>query len=263
MHEQIDVDLRLNQFRPPRFVQRALGKSFGGETLQPAKLAVALWGEIDLLGSVALDGIRKVLGKVKVEPYESVAEDLLGVFESEVDPSMDDIRRYGGESLAKVSGNTGDDWFYPKANVVRAAWKMEIKLMGAEIMESGRSAKPQVTSFTIQNSNVGVIQTGDGSSVVGTTLKFTHAEKEELGKALGELRDRLEKVESLSDVARVELCEVTVDVDTELAKPKPNSTKVRGLLSMILAGIKGIGNLVDIYNVVEKVLQSHGVHLLG
>ena len=169
----------------------------------------------------------------------------------------------GGDRLAKISGSAGDDWFNRKANLVRPAWKMEIKLMGTEIMKSESNTEAKVTSLTIQNSNVGVIQTGDRSAVVGTTFKFTNDEKEQLGSALRELRDKLDKVESLSDVARAELSEVTIDVDTELAKPKPNSTKVRGLLSMILAGIKGIGNLVDVYNVVEKVLQTHGVHLLG
>src|SRR5882762_5999249 len=61
LREQLDVDLRLNQFRPPAFGQRALAKSFGGTVLQPSKLVGALWGEIDLLGSVALEAMRKVL----------------------------------------------------------------------------------------------------------------------------------------------------------------------------------------------------------
>jgi hypothetical protein len=141
MREQIDVNLRSNQFRPPRFDQRALGKSFDGATLQPSKLVNALWGEIDLLGSIVLDAMRKVLSRAKVPPYSSITEDLLRVFESEVEPCMEDIRRIGSEKLSKISGPAGDAWFNRKADLARPAWKVEIKLMGMEIGKPEADAK--------------------------------------------------------------------------------------------------------------------------
>jgi hypothetical protein len=101
MREQIDLDLRSNQFRPPRFDQRALRKSFNGGTLQPSKLVNALWSEIDLLGSIVLDAMRKVLSRAKVPPYRRITEDLLRVFESEVEPCMEDIRRMGGRETGE------------------------------------------------------------------------------------------------------------------------------------------------------------------
>ena len=141
MREQIDVNLRSNQFRPPRFDQRALGKSFNGGTLQPSKLVHALWGEIDLLGNIVLDAMRKVVSSAKVAPYSGITEDLLQIFESEVEPCMEDIRRIGGEKLAKISGPAGDGWFNRKADRARPAWKVDIKLMATEIGESEADAK--------------------------------------------------------------------------------------------------------------------------
>lgn len=149
MREQIDVNLRSNQFRPPRFDQRALSKSFNGGTLQPSKLVQALWGEIDLLGGVVLDAMRKVASRAKVTPYSGITEDLVQVFESEVEPRMEDIRRIGGEKLAKISGPEGDGWFNRKADLARPAWKVEIKLMGIEIGESEADTNMETINSTL------------------------------------------------------------------------------------------------------------------
>jgi len=261
LREQIDVDLALKQFRPPRFSQRALAKSFNGGGLQPSRLVSALWAEIDLLGSTVLEAMRKVLSVSKTSPDDGSVEDLLRIFESEVDPVMCEIRALGGTTLAKISGEP-EGWFEGKATLARKDWKIKIKLLRAEIMEAKRDGNRTVT-FTVQNSNVGVIQAGEGSTVVGTTINFTDREKEKLRDALSQLTIRLENIESLSKENRTELREVALDLDAELAKTKPNGAKMRALLTGIVAGIKGIGGLVEIYKVVEAVLQAHGVHMLG
>lgn len=261
LREQIDVDLALKQFRPARFGQRALAKSFNGGGLQPSRLVSALWAEIDLLGNTVLEAMRKVLSVSKISPNDGSVEDLLRIFESEVDPVMCEIRALGGTTLGKISGEP-QGWFERKATLARKDWKIKIKLLRAEIMEAERDGNRTVT-FTVQNSNVGVIQTGEGSTVLGTTINFNEREKEELRKALSQLASRLENIESLSKENRTELREVALDLDAEFVKTKPNGTKIRGLLTVVLAGIKGIGSLVDIYKVVEAVLQAHGVHMLG
>jgi hypothetical protein len=154
MREQIDVNLRSNQFRPPRFDRRALGKSFNGGTLQPSKLVHALWGEIDLLGNIVLEAMRKVVSSAKLAPYSGITEDLLQVFESEVELCMESIRRIGGEKLARISGPSEDGWFNRKADVARAAWKVDIKLMGIEIGESEVDAKMETTKSTPSRNEV-------------------------------------------------------------------------------------------------------------
>ena len=106
----------------------------------------ALWGEIDLLGAIVWDAMRKVLSRANVPPYSGITEDLLGFFESEVQPCMEDIRRIGGEKLVKISGPAGDEWFNRKADLAKPAWKVEIKLMGIEIGESQAEAKMETTN---------------------------------------------------------------------------------------------------------------------
>jgi len=63
-------------------------------------------------------------------------------------------------------------------------------------------------------------------------------------------------------VKRAELRDIAVEVQTELLKSKPNGTKVGGLLSMILAGIKGVATLADVYSIIEMALKILGIGLI-
>lgn len=262
VREQINIDLKLQGLRPPGFGQRALAKSFGGEVIQPGRFALALSDEITLLAKTITEAMKKVLQKVQLSAYDKLTDDLLHLYDDEFNPCLATIRTFGVDNLRRISGSSGSSapqWFDEKANLAKAAGQMEIKLAAAEVGE--RALQRGSVTLTIQNSQVGVVQTGDKGSVVGSTINFTTEQKQELTIALRELREKLDTVESMSPTTRAELREIALEVETELAKAKPNHAKVGGLLSMILAGIKGIGTLATIYEVIQTALRVFGIHL--
>jgi hypothetical protein len=263
LREQIDIDLRLQGFRPPRFGQRALGKSFGGQVIQPAKFAHALSNEISLLATTVTEAMKKVLQKAQVLPYDGMVDDLLQVYNDEFEPGVDNIKQFGVKTLTQISGGTADSapkWLNENASLAQATGQMEIKLVAAELGERA-SQRQGIVTLTIQNSQVGIVQTGDQANVVASTISFTTEQKQELTVALRELREKLDTVKSMSPTTRAELREIALEVETELAKTKPNHAKVGGLLSMILAGIKGIGAFASVYELIQNVLKVFGIHL--
>lgn len=260
--EQVHIDLKLQGIRPPAFGQRALAKSVGGEVIQPARLALALSDEITLLAKIIAEAMKKVLQKVQLPAYDKLTDDLLNLYDAEFSPCLAAIRAFGLDHLTRISasrGSSAPQWFDEKANLAKAASQMEIKLLAAEIAERALQRHNSVT-FTIQNSQVGIIQTGEKSSIIGSTVSFSTEHKEQLITALRDLRVKLETVEAISPTSREELREIAQEVETELAKPKPNKAKIGGLLSMILASIKGVGTLATIYEVIQTVLRVFGIH---
>jgi len=269
LREQVDIDLRLQGFRPasssPRVVsQRVLVRSIDAGGIQPAKFAVAVSNEISLLATTITEAMKKVLQKVQVAPDAALVNDLLHMYEQEFTEGLKIIKDF---AVSKETQQPADrrvrlplQWFDEKASLAQAVGQMEIKLAAAELEERASRRYSDVI-LTIQNSQVGVLQTGDQANVISSTVSFTKEQKQELSVALQELRKKLDTVESLSPTSRAELREIALEVETELAKTKPNHAKVGGLLSMILAGIKGIGSLATVYEIIQNVLKIFGIHL--
>jgi hypothetical protein len=79
IRDSIDVYLKAQCYRPPRFGQRLLAQSFAGETIQPAKVAAVTAKEIEAVSSGLVTAIKNVIEKVPVNPYEGLQNDLLQV----------------------------------------------------------------------------------------------------------------------------------------------------------------------------------------
>ncbi len=261
LREQIDSDLAANKFRPPHFSQRALMKSVDGGGLQPAKLAAAVRAEIALAGATIVKAMQKVLGKAPLSPYDELADDLLKTFDREFEPTIEAIRAFCGDHFSQISPSADPlEWFRREAERIKSAHRIEVKLMAAEITKPETKGNETVI-LKIQNSQIGVIQTGKGATVAGTTIGFTSEQTQQIIGALRDLYGQIEHVESLRPVERAELRDIAVEVQTELQKSNPNGTKVKGLLSMILAGIKGVGTLADVYSKIETALKILGIGL--
>ena len=102
--EQVNVDLAAHKFRPPEFANRALSKAFMGATIQPAKFAIAIRAETELAGATISGAMQKVIMSVPMSPDESLANDLLAIFDSEFEPMIDAIRYCYAEFLPKMGG---------------------------------------------------------------------------------------------------------------------------------------------------------------
>jgi hypothetical protein len=152
IRDSIDVYLKAQAYRPPRFGQRLLRQSFSGETIQPAKVAAVTGKEIEAISIGLVTAIKNVMEKVQIDSHESFQDDLLQVFDSEFNKCGDAIQKFGSETFKKLSANTSPaDWFDARLEDARQARHLELKLLSAELSKSGRRSigSSQTSATTI------------------------------------------------------------------------------------------------------------------
>jgi hypothetical protein len=160
IRDSIDVYLKRQGYRPPRFGQRLLAQSFAGETIQPAKVAAVTAKEIEAVSSGLVTAIKNVIEKVLVNPYEGLQNDLLQVFDSEFDKCADEIRKFGSDTLKRLSGNTSaSTYFDDRLEDARKARHLELKLLAAEVLKSDR--KDNRILYNSENEPIAMIDGGD------------------------------------------------------------------------------------------------------
>ena len=137
IRESIDVYLKAQGYRPPRFGQRLLGQSFAGAVIQPAKVAAVTAKEIESVSEGLVKAIRNVVDKMQINPYEDFQNNLLQLFDLEFDKCADEIRKFGRDSFKRLSANTDpSDFFNDKLAGARQARHLELKLLAAEPLKS-------------------------------------------------------------------------------------------------------------------------------
>jgi TIR domain len=156
IRDSIDVYLKAQGYRPPRFGQRLLAQSFSGETIQPAKVAAVSAKEIEAVSSGLVTAIKNVVEKVQIDSYEGFQADLLQVFDSEFNQCGDAIRKFGGDTFKRLSANTSTTgWFDARIENARQARHLELKLLTEELSKSdGRSIGSSQISATIVSPKV-------------------------------------------------------------------------------------------------------------
>lgn len=257
--EQIQVDLRTKGTTPRDVQQRAAVKA-QTSGLQPAgHFAIGFSEEINTRAKIITEAIRLVLGEVRVTPYAGLSDDLVGLFDAEFNGVIAELRPKVVDAC-RTAGITGDGGLARKIEDWRAVGKMNLKLLGAAIMEPARQANS--TTFTINNSQVGGIQTGDGA-VIETGISIASADSARLTQALSEIKNALHTIPTLDETKRAELHDVATEVEAEIIKPKPNSSKVGALLSTISASIKGVNTLTTAYETILHVMKALGIQLVS
>ena len=161
IRDSIDVYLKARGYRPPRFGQRLLAQSFAGETIQPAKVAAVTAKEIEAISSGLVTTIKNVIEKVPVNPYEGLQNDLLQVFDSDFDKCADAIRKFGGDTFKRLSGNTSaPSWFDDRLEDARKARHLELKLLAAELLKPGRENTAQIL-YNSKHQQAGIVEPDD------------------------------------------------------------------------------------------------------
>ena len=157
IRESIDVYLKSQGFRPPRFGQRLLRRSFSGDVIQPAKVAAVTSEEIETFSTGLVKSIQNVIEKVQITPYEELQNDLIQVFDSEFDMCAAAIRQFASETFYKLSANQpASDWFDEKFEHARKARHLELKLLAREVLNLNRNDKDRVL-YNSKNEPVGVV----------------------------------------------------------------------------------------------------------
>jgi hypothetical protein len=158
IRDSIDVYLKARGFRPPTFGQRLLARSFGGESIQPAKVAAVTFEEIETVSKGLVESIQKVIDRVHITPYEDFENDLLQIFDSEFDTCAAAIRKFGVDYLARIAQNaSASGWFDQKLEDARQARHLELKLLAAGVLKTNRNEGPRVL-YNSKQEPVGVVE---------------------------------------------------------------------------------------------------------
>jgi len=265
LDEQVSVDLRASGMdEQRRIMQRALAQSFAGEVIQPSRLYMATRGEVSKIGIAIFESIKKVAESGELPRGEDSVNELVQFFDSKFNPLASGIRTGLGTNFTSMrAGAIPADQFDEHTEDVRRSEKLKIKLLMAKIMRDQSKSASTTTTFTIENSQIGILQTGETNSVASSTISLGAPETESLRQTLREIAERLGSIESLDERQREELREVALDAEAELRKEKPNASKLRGLLPVVLAGIKGAVVVSDLYEALKLVLPALGIHYVG
>lgn len=146
--ESIDVYLKSRGFRPPTFAQRLLARSFGGQVIQPAKVAAVTAEEIETVSAGLVTSIQKVIENVGIAPSEDLQNDLLRLFDSEFDTCAAAIKKFGGTHLTRIAGTTSEsNWFDRRLNDAKQARHLELKLLTAKRLKTDETDSKSVPAL--------------------------------------------------------------------------------------------------------------------
>lgn len=139
------------------------------------------------------------------------------------------------------------------------------KYIQRKIGNKSMSTKPDVATtvnqqFHFNNSTVGSVQTGS-HAVANVVLQNNTQVVAELVKALDEVGIGLGKIAEIPCHDKMEVAELVEDGKDELAKPKPNMTKVRTFLAGIAAAISAVADMKPAYELLKVAALKMGIQL--
>lgn len=157
-------------------------------------------------------------------------------------------------SVAHLLGRTPQetaDFLGPA--LARIHSEVDISLLSARTQQ-------QATGSTTINiyQPYGIVQTGAQSTA---TFSMTQDSKEIALSALRELQKALESATDISDTDRREAIELAQDTSTELAKPTPNTLRIRSGLSALATTVQTMGSAAGAYQLLKGAAALFGVHL--
>lgn len=121
------------------------------------------------------------------------------------------------------------------------------------------SSSPQsaiMNNITFNNSQVGVVQTGDSNVAhVGMTVNQSHMQ---LSESLFNLAEQLKTIDSVPGHDKQEIIELIEDSRSELKKEKPSKAKLGALLPMIGTAVSLVSDLGGAYAAVQTAATLAG-----
>ena len=157
IRESIDVYLKAQGYRPPRFRQSLLAQSFAGETIQPAKVAAVTGKEIETVSVSLVTAIKNVVERVQIDPDGALEKDLIQHFDLEFDKVADAIQKFGVDTFEKLSATASpSSWLADRLNDARQARHLELSLLALAISKSRQSETGRFL-YNSDNERVGIV----------------------------------------------------------------------------------------------------------
>lgn len=116
------------------------------------------------------------------------------------------------------------------------------------------------TQFTFNNSSIGAVQTGN-QSIANVNLQSNAADLATLQKALEVIAQELAKIGDLPNHNKTDIIDMVEDGKAELAKEKPNLTKLSAYLPTISGAIGVLANLKPAYDGLKIAATAVGIPL--
>lgn len=184
---------------------------------------------------------------------------LVGEVERALDAESSDLLHHYHEAK-RISGavNQPSDELHQLR--LRALEKAGAQIDFAILEATGRQpAGTQTATFNFY-APIGVVQAGAGSTVT-VQQQIDSMGRDTILRALEVVQEALPAASGLATVDRAQLDEVIVEVRSELAKPEPNTLRVRGALTGIATTIQTLGAAAPAYVLLKGALALLGVHL--
>lgn len=197
--------------------------------------------------------------------YDGLVDDLKTFVSEFLPPALGDLKGYARQEGRHLSNQNIVAQLEQKVEEGRAfalaKVNSEIELFVVSLRRRQPAAqdKGDSTVFNIY-SPVGSIQTG-ANAVAYVTQNIDAATREKLNRALDAIEEALATLDSLPAHPKGEVIEIVREAKVELAKPEPNSTKLRSLLTTTAAAIQTVASMKPAYELLKTGLAYLGITL--
>jgi hypothetical protein len=200
-----------------------------------------------------------------VRHYAGIANDLKEIVAEFLPLALGDLKGYVTDIARRLSNPDFIAQAEQRVAAGRAAGlekvNSEIELFAVSIkrQQDAAQSKGESQIFNIY-SPVGSIQTGP-NAVAFVTQTIDAATRKQITSALNVVEEMLAATDSLPAYPKAEVIEIVREAKGELAKPEPNTTKLRSLLSTTATAIQTVASMKPAYELLKAGLAHLGITL--
>ncbi|MBI2585733.1 MAG: hypothetical protein HYW28_07650 [Rhodospirillales bacterium] len=252
-----DVLAGLNEFTRRGIIQSSMAAR---------QVGVLHGNDIRIRGEIALNRAKRVISMLGISATEDFETELRTFLEELLNAEVAKQRRYlnGRPPLKQPARGAGTSFhqignaeFGKAVDLMFRKLRSEITLYTATLRNPAKAISSGPPSITIEG-DVGVFQTGSQASV---TISIDAFAKEQIIKALDTVHTGLAGIKDTASFSVAEIEEMVVESKEELQKEKPNSTKLKTMLTGISGAIQTTAALRPAYESVKSVLAFLGISL--
>ena len=215
--------------------------------------------DIELRALIVWQNLSKVLSQAGVVLSETLGDNLKQEVSKYADAiylepynCLQDVVRNAGIGTAQPLTDAGDNTL-AKVNA-------EIDLFVLGLQRQQEAKKSQSAAVFNFYSPVGAVQTGPNASAQ-VFQNVSLQDREALLGAIDVLRRALTDIDRLPAHPKEEIVELVEEADAETKKPKPNSSKLISIFTVIAQAIQTVGSLKPAYDTLKAALIPFGVLL--
>jgi len=208
---------------------------------------------------IVWQALVKVLSAQSVVPVEGLGDalkqEVLGHRELIISGPIDCLRKTANKiAPTTISADLTEGWERARK---KALADIDLSILS---LESRKEKKEGQVVFNLQGSQIGAIQTGPGASAI-TIQTLSPQDRETLRNVLNRVKQGLDGMEEIPGYEKDEVLDLVEEGQAEINKPKPNSMRLRYVLSATATAIQTVGSLQPAYQTLKAALLPLGISL--